>query len=176
MQIIKQGYENAVKLIKKKKLDTLAEYRLSLYSYPYTENGRYVIGSCLTGQVFELTETEWNAVNELRHSPRSYAYLEEKGLVELAKERYIVETDYDDVERYLEVIKIIKMTSLGKKGLKSYIIFPTTGCNARCVYCYEKGYAVKNMSIETADRLVDYICETKSDDFVKLNWFGGEPL
>lgn len=63
-----------------------------------------------------------------------------------------------------------------KKGLASYVILPTTGCNARCVYCYEEGYAVKTMTSETADRLVDFICETRYDDTVKLRWFGGEPL
>ena len=176
MNIINQGDEKVIKIVKKKHLDPDAEYRVSLFTYPYSENGRYLIHNTLTLETAELSETEWKAFEQIRIGPVSAEYLADNGLEQLVLSRYIVETDYDEVKQYKDLIFILKTMFGGKKGLKTYIIFPTTGCNARCTYCYEEGYAVKNMTVETADRLVDYICETRHDDTVRLKWFGGEPL
>lgn len=60
--------------------------------------------------------------------------------------------------------------------ITSYTIFTTTDCNARCYYCFEQGCIRKNMNIETADRLVQYIIEHSGGEKVSLHWFGGEPL
>ncbi len=176
MKIIKTGDSNAVKVINRKKLSDEAEYRLSLYAYLYSENGRYLIRNTLTFEVTELTETEWNAVRQIKAATVNYDFITENGLEQLAMSRYIVETDYDEIHQYKQTVFLIRTMAGNKKGLSSYVIFPTTGCNARCVYCYEEGYAVKTMTTETADRLVDFICETRYNDIVKLRWFGGEPL
>ena len=62
-----------------------------------------------------------------------------------------------------------------KKSL--YTIFTTTACNASCSYCFEKGYDVYTMSLDTADRVSKYIIETRDKRApVQLKWFGGEPL
>lgn len=66
-----------------------------------------------------------------------------------------------------------KIDTLGK--IKTYTIFATTNCNARCYYCYEDGCKKVNMSDKTAKDVVDYIKRTGLRS-VNLNWFGGEPL
>jgi len=175
MIIIKNGAENAAKIIYKKQLSKIAQYRLSLNSYLFAENGRFLIKNTMTKEVIELTKREYSAIINIKESVE-YSYVEENELIELAKKRYLVETDYDEVKQYQQVVYLLKTMSGQKKGLGTYIILPTTGCNARCVYCYEEGYEVKTMSPETADRLVDFICETRHDDKIKLHWFGGEPL
>jgi radical SAM protein with 4Fe4S-binding SPASM domain len=176
MNIIKAGDNRVAKIINRKKLSSEAKYRLSLFTYIYSVNDRYLIYNTLTSEVTELTENEWNAVQKIKKEPVSYDFIKENGLEELAVTRYIVETDYDDVKQYQQTVFLLKTMAGNKKGLSSYTIFPTTGCNARCIYCYEEGYTVKTMTTETADRLVEYICETKHDDTVNLRWFGGEPL
>lgn len=154
----------------------MAEYCLSRFTYLYSSKGRYLIRNTFTFEVTELNEAEWNAVRQLKEHKEDYSFILENGLEQLAVSRYIVESDYDEIKQYKQVLFLLKTMSGMKKGLKTYTIFPTTGCNARCVYCYEEGYAVKNMTPDTADRLVEYICETRHDDTVTLNWFGGEPL
>lgn len=176
MNIIKNGDSRVSKIINKKKLNNEAEYRLSHYTCLYSENGRYLIRNTLTFEVTELTEQEWNAVQKIKVMPVNYDYIVENVIEQLAMSRYIVEMDYDEIKQYQETVFLLKTMAGNKKGLRSYTIFPTTGCNARCIYCYEEGYAVKTMTTETADRLVDFISKTRYNDTVKLKWFGGEPL
>lgn len=176
MIILKKGDERVDKIIDRKKLSNEAVFRLSLFTYLYSKNGRYLIQNTLTAEIAELIEQEWNAVQKIRNNPVSYGFIAENGLEQLAISRYIVESDYDDIAKYQNVCFLLKTMAGNKKGLSGYTILPTTGCNARCVYCYEEGYAVKTMTPEIADRLVDFICETRYNDTVKFRWFGGEPL
>jgi radical SAM protein with 4Fe4S-binding SPASM domain len=62
------------------------------------------------------------------------------------------------------------------KAITGYTILTTTGCNARCFYCYEKGTKPVTMTAETADKVVRHIVKHRGDEKVSLKWFGGEPL
>lgn len=176
MHIIKHGDDRVSKIVNKHQLNTEAEYRLSFMTFLYSDQNRYLIRNMLTLEVTELTKQEWDAVLKLRSASVSYKFIRENGLIQLALSRYIVETSFNEVKQYQQTVFLLQTVAGIKKGLSSYIIFPTTGCNARCVYCYEEGIAVKTMTAETAERLVRFICETRQDDEVTLRWFGGEPL
>lgn len=177
MIILNDGTENVTRIIYKKSLSPESDYRLSLYTYLNEYNGRYLIRNILTGEVTELTAGEYEALRELKNASKDYAYLTVNGLTELAKKRYIVEKDHDEFKQYSDVFFLLKTISSGrKKGMISYLIFPTTACNARCTYCFEEGYEVRTMSKETTDRLVDHIIKTRHDGRITLCWFGGEPL
>lgn len=63
-----------------------------------------------------------------------------------------------------------------KKGVPAYVILPTLGCNARCVYCFEEGMKPVTMTRETAEQVIRYILDTHADGKTTLKWFGGEPL
>jgi uncharacterized protein len=57
------------------------------------------------------------------------------------------------------------------------IILPTEKCNFRCTYCYED-FAVGRMKKETIlgiKSLLEKRC-TNNLDYLKISWFGGEPL
>ncbi len=176
MRILREGDKNVGKLIRQKKPRPDVEYRLSLYAYPFSEGERYLLLHTMTGEVLELTAAEWAAILPFQTAPQSWDQIVRKDLAELAEKRCLVETDYDEVHAYAETLFLLKTAKGRKKGLFDYTILPTTGCNARCVYCYEEGMPVQTMTEETADRLVDYICETKVEGPVRLRWFGGEPL
>ena len=59
-------------------------------------------------------------------------------------------------------------------------VYTTTGCNARCDYCFEKGTISKRMDINTADAFLKYFEKTINTNIgikeIKICWFGGEPL
>ena len=59
-----------------------------------------------------------------------------------------------------------------------YTILPTTGCNARCYYCFEKGRRNSTMTDTVADKTVAFISQNYHNNQtpVILRWFGGEPL
>ena len=175
MRILSEGNQSAGKLIRQKKPRIEKEYRLSLYAYPFSEGERYLLLHTMTGEVLELMAAEWAAILPFQAAPQSWDQIVRNGLTELAEKRYLVETDYDEAHAYAETLFLLRTTRV-KKGLSRYVILPTTGCNARCVYCFEQDMPIQNMTEETADRLVDYICETKAEGPVLLSWFGGEPL
>ena len=176
MKILKTGAEDAAKIIRQKAPRPGAGYRLSLYAFPMAEAGHYLLLHTMTREALELTAAEWAALSQFQSGTQSYDFITQNGLAELAEKRYLVEEGYDEARAYKQTLFLLKTMKPRKKGYHSYIIFPTTGCNARCVYCFEEGMTAQIMTEATADRLVDFICETKCDGPVGLKWFGGEPL
>ena len=107
MKIIKNGDNRVTKIINKKELNKDTEYRISLFTYFYSENGKYLIQNTLTLEATELTEQEWNAVQQIRNNPVSYVFIAENGIEQLALSRYIVESDYDEIKQYKNVVFIL---------------------------------------------------------------------
>ena len=58
----------------------------------------------------------------------------------------------------------------------SYVILPTTACNARCLYCYEHGFVTQTMDVATAQKVAQYIINNSLNKKTKIQFFGGEPL
>lgn len=62
-------------------------------------------------------------------------------------------------------------------GINSYTILTTTGCNARCFYCFEEGTPIYNMDKKTAEDVAEYILNNYNPNKkINFRWFGGEPL
>ena len=62
-------------------------------------------------------------------------------------------------------------------GEQSLTILPTTNCNARCWYCYEKGIEHFDMSQDIIDNTIQFINgQFQAERELSINWFGGEPL
>lgn len=87
---------------------------------------------------------------------------------------FLIDDDYDE-KRFLEDLRI-KTLSANNSSPSYYIICPTTGCNARCYYCFEKGAIQKRMSKKTAEAVAKYIVANHDEDNLVIQWFGGEPL
>ncbi len=151
-------------------------YRLSGFVYPFSDGRTHLLRSTLTGMTVSLSETEWALVERASRQLVSGLELLENGLGELAENVFLVENSTSDYQQYMHVINILKLLKHEFPGTKTYTILPTTGCNARCVYCYEEGMPIHSMSEETADHVVAFIDETRWKDKIKLIWFGGEPL
>lgn len=102
---------------------------------------------------------------------------------------YNIKNQVNDLEPYKKVgilisdeideLNIIKYDILRSNtyGATSFRILTTTGCNASCYYCYEKGVTITTMTEDTAYKVADFIKSNASRDIgVRLEWFGGEPL
>lgn len=95
---------------------------------------------------------------------------------ELIDRWFLVPQEHDDQKfcrKTRQMAALLKPTAM---AIVSYTILPTTGCNARCFYCYEKGTKPVTMTAETAGKVVRYILAHRGDEKVELHWFGGEPL
>ena len=95
---------------------------------------------------------------------------------ELIDRWFLVPEAHDDRKLCQQVRQMAALLTPAAKTITGYTILPTTGCNARCFYCYEQGTRPVTMTAETASRVVHYIVKHRGDEEVTLRWFGGEPL
>ena len=95
---------------------------------------------------------------------------------ELIDRWFLVPEAHDDLKLCRQVQQMVALLTPVPKVVTSYTILPTTGCNARCFYCYEQGTKPVTMTAETASRVVRYIVAHRGDEEVTRRWFGGEPL
>ena len=93
----------------------------------------------------------------------------------LVKGLFFVPYDHDDEKTVHQLRSALRLMNT-KKDVTSFKILTTTDCNARCFYCYESGIKKHDMSLETADKVVEYIIKKSGKKKVTLAWFGGEPL
>lgn len=96
----------------------------------------------------------------------------------LIEKWFLVPENHLDNKLSKEVLSFIQSlnTTNKSKKLKTFVILPTTDCNARCFYCFELSCQRKWMTKKTADDVVEYIMRKKDDGTIKIHWFGGEPL
>ena len=98
---------------------------------------------------------------------------------ELAAGRFLVPAGTDEIKLVEDCRRLEQALEKAKqrKGMKNAVILTTTGCNARCFYCFEKGCKAQTMDEKTAEAAADYIARHRNpeEDF-HINWFGGEPL
>ena len=95
---------------------------------------------------------------------------------ELIDRWFLVPEAHDDRKLCRQVRQMAALLTPAPKVVTTYTILPTTGCNARCFYCYEQGTRPVTMTAETASRVVRYIVAHRGVEEITLRWFGGEPL
>ena len=97
-----------------------------------------------------------------------------EGLIE---HYFLVPVDHDD-KKFCKLLRIgNKVMQKRPKGIRKYTIVTTTGCNARCAYCFEQGVKPVSMTMEMAEKVAQYIITHRGEhEEVQIDWFGGEPL
>ena len=95
---------------------------------------------------------------------------------ELIGRWFLVPQEHDDRKLCRQVRQMAALLTPAPKVVTTYTILPTTGCNARCFYCYEQGTKPVTMTAETASQVARYIVAHRGDEKITLRWFGGEPL
>lgn len=116
-----------------------------------------------------------NLTKEVLFFPESEPASSPHLLETLVRKWFYVPISMNDRNLFDQILSIAKMSSKPKD--KSFTILTTTACNARCFYCFEKGTPAYDMSVETAHDVVAYIQSVYQEgSFMRLHWFGGEPL
>lgn len=140
-----------------------------IVSQPGKEFGTVLIYSTFSTSLVELEENIYKAIFE--DSKYDDYQKEVDALYEMG---FLIDDDYDELA-YLESLRCQTLES-NKTSPTYYIICPTTGCNARCYYCFEKGVQQRKMHKETAEAVADYIIANHDEEHLVIQWFGGEPL
>lgn len=136
-------------------------YRLMTYVVQYPVDSGLLLYNTLTHSLLLLTPDEAADITAQR---------------ELTDRWFLVPEEHDDQKLCRQIRQMATLLKPAEKAIAGYTILTTTGCNARCFYCYEKGTKPIAMTAETADKVVGYIMAHRGEKEVKISWFGGEPL
>lgn len=127
------------------------------------------------GRTWILYNTLYNSM--LTMSDREYKQYREQNfhdldMVEvLADNGFIIPEYTDEFDRYNYYQKELYNMF---PSPAHYTVVLTTKCNARCIYCYEKGVRYEDMSLQTAEKFSELLLRTEKN--IDITWFGGEPL
>ena len=165
MIILEHPLDRILQVIGRQSRKEDTKYRLLKYCLVNDEgeDGKTVFNG-LTKAAVQLTNEEFDNIEDLDYDFLYHSYI-------------LVPEDTDDSELAGKYKSFEKANQeMFSRHPTNFTILPTTGCNARCFYCYELGCKTKTMTIETASKVVKYIagnCEKSMP--IKLHWFGGEP-
>lgn len=145
-------------------------YLLSNYNYiKKLSDKRTLIWNTYTGSLFVLDENEYyELINFSGDTFNKHLSIYLKSGVLLENKNRNCQIDF--------------ITSLRKKIYTehdeiNFRILPTSSCNARCPYCYEKNASSINMNDTIADNVVSFVTKrSKKFKHINIFWFGGEPL
>ena len=163
--------EHVDKLWGKQRIKEEATYRMLRYVLRVNHDDKVLLHNVVTGRLVVLEHGERDVIEKL---PLKY----EPVMEQLVEEHYLVPENYDDHLQVKNLRSVLRMVSFNQEAgtINMYTILPTTACNARCYYCFERGMKTVTMSERTADDVIRYIVEySRNCSMVSIVWFGGEP-
>lgn len=145
------------------------KYKFSMYNHYGTLNdGSVLIYNVLSSAVATMTADEFSAIQKAQPI---------EGEEELFQDSLSMGFLVPDNEDELAKVLALRNANNFNDRRAGFQILPTTGCNARCFYCYEQGFKASTMTDETVEETIRFIldyCETMQE--VTIAWFGGEPF
>lgn len=156
----------------------MVDYKLSKYNftfpYPKLSDGKKqtVMYNTRTGVIALIDEDK--LAQYLDFAENGTPVADEALLADLRHNGFVVGEDYDE----LAALKYRLHRFRYDTSRLNLTIAPTSNCNFRCIYCYEKD-SIKpvTMSEQTQEELIafvkQYISTIKS---LNVCWYGGEPL
>lgn len=173
MEIIKAVNTTIQKMMPKVYLAGASEYKLSCFCYTCSISDIHYLVNTLTLEVLSLTKEEYEKVTK---SLTLIDIENDPFLMYLHEHFFIVDSNIDEVREYHKIKGMLEIYANKSTTIHNYTILPTTVCNARCFYCFEKDYVPETLSDDQVDVLVDGMIKNYRNKTVKIQWFGGEPL
>ncbi len=168
--IVKQG-NFFVRLLGEQSYKPQLEYRKIKYHKTMPVDDGFLVYNTFTGELLLLDEYETSVFE---------GKIKDDEVIEtLVKKWLMVNLDNDDLKlsyQFAETAYLYNCSRVGSPQ-NTFVILPTTDCNARCFYCYELAGNRRNMTEQTAHDVADFIerkCGSKRS--IHIRWFGGEPL
>lgn len=148
------------------------EYVPSKYNYYIDVDDGKLVYNAFSGVIAVLSDEQWDLLHQkncLLASDRS------EGAFELVINRLLVPPTINETEDYLALYQTVRRFSFDP-AITSYTVLTTTGCNARCFYCFEQGFKADTMRKSTAEDLAAFMIRNCKGEKISIHWFGGEPL
>lgn len=172
MKVIHKPKDYIVSLLGIQQYNSLLNYRENYFLIKDSIDNKLVIFNNLTKSCYALENKEIAAFTnrDLKHPT----------IKKMFQEYYFVPEDFCELDTYNQILDIFHVTRLKKKLSNKYstfVVLPTTECNARCFYCYENGCKKMSMDKKQAHEVSKFIINNRIEDKpIHLSWFGGEPL
>lgn len=156
----------------------MANYKLSRYNFAFpfheTASGekQTVLYNARTGSIAVLEEDNYQQYCAFAEAGTDIS--DEELLSNLRLGGYVVDEDFDE----LSALKTKLLSSRYTTNTLFLTIAPTSDCNFRCIYCYEKdSIRPITMSEETQEDLVNFVkMYIPTIRGFRVIWYGGEPL
>lgn len=155
MEIIKNPIKEVNEILGTQEYDPSMTYRKSYYTICLKVKNGILVYHSLLGSVIlckEFNDTAFFVANWY-YVPNGF---DERRLVQKVRERLQSDSIFN--------------------SLKTFTIYPTTDCNAKCHYCFENGRKKNKMAEQTAFMASRYIINNSNQNKITIRWFGGEPL
>lgn len=158
LNVIKKASVTVLAICGEQRYNPTSKYRISNFVISIRQEDCILLHSCMTGEFVMVSDME-----------SSVEYL--------VKHWFLVENNLDEIQMVSHIKKLMRGLSRNQeKGYKTIEIITTTDCNARCYYCYEKGFQRMSMDIETARKVAEFIINHRLNSNIHIKWYGGEPL
>lgn len=157
----------------------MPDYKLSCYNFTFTYPNptsagekQTVLYNSRTGSIALIEEDKYQQY--LAFAEEGVPFPDEELVENLKLGGFLLDSDYDE----LAAIKLKLLSSRYAANALALIIAPTSDCNFRCIYCYEKdNIKPVTMSTETQEDLLNFIKgRLPYISSFHVTWYGGEPL
>lgn len=141
----------------------------SIFNFHFTRNNTEVLYNAKTGALAELSKDEYN---------RYIKGVDEKTDSDLIQNLTFGGFILKDNINEMKIIRHDMFADRFNTDCLALTIAPTSNCNFRCPYCYEKDVLRNSrMSDNTAESLLKYIKSNMNTiKELHITWYGGEPL
>ncbi len=168
MNIQKPSNPNTCRILNSRILEKDGLFRPVRFCVEERNDTEVLLYNTLTEGMIALSPEEYAAFKEI--SPLSSDLRKS-----LAENGFLVPKDFDEYAFVDDCRTFTELKNSLAQDFRIFYIYPTTGCNARCFYCFEEGIPVRRMSMETAEKTAEFIIQNTKDAKVRITWFGGEP-
>lgn len=146
-------------------LNKATRMKLSRYNLHVSNDSTVLVYNTRTGNYALIPKDIFNDFNAMGFDADTLSKFESLG--------FYVSKDLDE---FSSIQEECNRRTRGNK-IRKLRILTTTGCNAKCPYCYEKGVKHSFLTNEVAKGIVSFLTsEIESGDKIRIEWFGGEPL
>lgn len=139
----------------------------SIYNSYYEKGDELIIYNTITSAVLLLDEKHKQLYNDFLENK---THLDENLKTELMKGGMLLEDEYNEKQ----AVEFFHMEKRLRHNSLSLTIAPTSDCNFRCPYCYEKGIEHIHMDDSTIDALFEF-AKKQEKKKLAVTWYGGEP-
>ena len=142
------------------------------FFFPYEDNNRFIAYNSRSSALALIDKDKYKIFMDFCDSGQE---IEDNKLIDdLKKGLFLIDDDVDE----LDILRFNMLCSRFSTSNLGVTIAPTSDCNFRCIYCYEKDVLKPTYMSETTQEKIIELLKSKAKTITKfsVSWYGGEPL